>query len=66
MVATAGPSEEARRASDLKLAKKYELQERNARFGCYERRLPKACDEIDDNAELARQYRQRVNEADNR
>ncbi len=66
VIATAGPSDGERRASDLKFAEEYELKERNARFACSEYGLAKACEEIDDHAELARYYRQSVNEADNR
>lgn len=66
MIATAGPSDAERRASDLKFAEEYELKERNARFACFEHGVATACDEIDDHAELARYYRQRVNEADAR
>lgn len=64
MIASAGPSETERGASDLKFAEEYELKERNARLACYDWNVAEACDEIDRNAELARYYRQRVEEND--
>ncbi len=63
IIATSGPNAEERRGSDLKFAEKYELEEKNARFACYNLNLAKACNEIDKNAELARYYRQRVEAA---
>ena len=62
MIATAGPSKEERRASDSKFAAEYELKERNARYACSEWGNAKACEEIDDHAQLARHYRERASE----
>jgi predicted RNA-binding Zn-ribbon protein involved in translation (DUF1610 family) len=66
IVISAGPNEEERRASDFTFAQEYEFKERNARFACSEKGVATACGEIEANAELARYYRQRVSEADNR
>jgi hypothetical protein len=66
VIAMAGPSKEERRASDSKVAAEYELKERNARYACSEWGNAKACDEIDNHAQLARYYRQRASEARDR
>lgn len=66
VVANAGPDEEERGASDREFAEQYELKERNARYACHEMSVAAACDQVEENAELARYYRQRADEADGR